>query len=78
VAVKVPAFTLPQRFRVRRMVSRYGKTKGWTGPVERRDPATYQRQQSDVGIKRCSSWPCKLWIRSDATRCPHCHERQGV
>jgi hypothetical protein len=68
----------------------YGKPKGWTGPVTRLDdlsdaereevgaPPRGVRPQSDVGIKRCSSWPCKLWIASDATRCPHCHERQGV
>jgi hypothetical protein len=57
----------------------YGTRRGdivWTGPVERRDPRHYARQAGDIGIKKCSSWPCKLWIRSDAARCPHCHERQ--
>lgn len=32
--------------------------EGWTGPVERRAPATYQAQAS-VGIVRCPS--CQHW-----------------
>jgi len=59
----------------------YGTRRGdivWTGPVERRDPRHYSRQAGDVGIMRCGNRWCALWIASKATRCPHCHERQGV
>jgi hypothetical protein len=63
----------------RRRPMHYGKrheASAWDGPVERRDPRHYQRQ-SDVGITRCVNIWCKLWIASDAPRCPHCHERQA-
>jgi hypothetical protein len=58
------------------MPRHYGTPKGWPrSKVIRRDPATYQGQR-DVGIRMCGNWPCKLWIPSNAPRCPHCHERQ--
>jgi hypothetical protein len=76
--VNVPAFTLPQRFRVRRLVNRYGRAQGWTGPVERRDPATYQDRPRDCGLTRCTNEWCKLWLVSGTPRCPHCHCRQDV
>jgi hypothetical protein len=48
--------------------------KAWRGPVERRDPRHYQRPS--VILARCLNRWCALWIATDATRCPHCHERQ--
>jgi hypothetical protein len=65
--------------RVRAMPRTFGKVKGWPrSKVVRRDPATYQQRPKDVGIRMCGNWTCKLWISSDAPRCPHCHERQAA
>lgn len=77
--MKWPGVTAKMIRRARRgMRTDYGydeSKKKWLGPVERRDPAHYQRQTS-IGIARCLNRWCALWIPDDAARCPHCHERQ--
>ena len=55
-----------------------GDAQVWRGPVERRDPRHYQPRPKDCGLRRCVNRWCALWIVSDATRCPHCHERQDA
>lgn len=48
----------------------YETSAGWRGPVERRDPTTYQRQTS-VGILRCPC--CQHWrAESPAVVCGTC------
>lgn len=46
------------------------RAEGWTGPVERRAPRTYQRQTS-VGIVRCP-W-CDHWVGETKHLCGTCH-----
>lgn len=46
----------------------------WTGPVERRDPATYQRR-SEIQTWLC--YACRTWTMHGAYkvgRCNWCHE----
>ena len=76
--MKYPGVTVKILRRAKRIRTDYGfdaDKKKWHGPVERRDPAHYQ-QRSIVAIRPCGNVWCRLWISTDAPRCPHCHERQ--
>lgn len=45
----------------------------WTGPVERRNPATYQRA-SEILIRRCNRIGCGHWTATRLRCCTICHQ----
>lgn len=47
----------------------FAREKPWTGPVERRDPASYRRP-SEVMICKCAN--CKHWTPKRLATCTIC------